>query len=276
MIDDLPLRRFTWDRPASRYRGYAWETDRNDPALVLARGAEVIKGKGLDPALHRNFAYLEPTPEEILAFANRWGPLQARLDHSALSLWQNQIVAMRWAVTLSKAVERADWTAIRNSMESAGAVPLDVPSARDINAKIKAGGSLSDKELAQWAALHLTYLSARAISRLVPEWDAEKQKVVMVLPDLLEALWYQFAHSRTGSPKYRQCRECDQWFQVLRSDHKICSPTCKVKMSLRRKRQALKLHAKGRTAEYIAKKVGSEEDTVRGWIKNRIPSKEQQ
>jgi hypothetical protein len=228
------------------------------------------------PELHRIFADLEPTGNAVLEFANRYGPLRERLDHCAMTLWAQQIAQMRRMVALKTALDKSDWPAIRENLEPFYA--HDLPAAREIAAKIKAGKRLPEPDLANAAGLMLACFADKATIR--PTWDSAGQRVTLAVQpsDLLEALWLQFARSVLDQQQYRRCEVCGRWYpgtedpdkkrkrSTIRSDRRVCSDSCRVKAYARRKRRTLELHAKGWTARRIAKEVGSESDTVRGWI----------
>jgi hypothetical protein len=270
---DLRFDGFTWRRPASRHRGFAWQ-----PTGGLARvtGSELVDYQP-NPALYRDFAEVEPTVEEVLRFANKHGALRAQLHQCDIELWHNQIMLMRQAIELSKALDEADWSSIQKNIHPFHT--FDVPAARSIRAKLDSGEDLSEKqELASAAALRLAFFAGHAISSLepVPSWNARKRTVTLRMnpPDLLNALWLQFAHSLIGRHEYRQCNTCRRWFQVDRgrSDRQTCSDSCRVKAYQQRKRQALALHAEGQSVARIAKKVRSDQNQVQQWISSHQES----
>jgi hypothetical protein len=269
----MHLDKFTWKRPASRHRGFAWQ---ETGGMALVDGADLVEYEP-DLGLHRTFALgVEPTQAAILGFADKYGALRDRYDLCHLGFWRDQIAEMRRAITLSTALASKSLSKVRENL-----LPLylpDVPAMRDIKAKLDAGAKLSDAETAIAATLHLTYFAREAVSRLSPvaTWNAKERTVTLRLqpPDLLDVLWLQFAHALNGGHRYLQCAGCLRWFQVnvrrgarqARSDREICSQTCKVTMSLRRKRRARELHAEGWTVPQIADEVKSDQNQVRKWI----------
>jgi hypothetical protein len=283
-MPDVPFDAFTWKRPASRSHGFAWQ-----PTGGLS-DAELVEYQP-DSALYRDFGDLEPpTSEAVLAFANKWGALRERLDQCPLDFWRDQIVLMRRAVALRAALEASDWATIRENLEP---VPSDMPAARAIREKLAAGQRLSTADLENAASLVLTDFVARAESSLevVVTWDAEQRKIVLTRKpaDLLGWLWSQFARAIAEQLQPKQCTFCGRWFQpgsddhgkkrkraTIRSDRQTCSDNCRVKVSQQRKLQAIKLHTEKRwKAARIAKAVGSDLDTVEGWISSHQESNDE-
>jgi hypothetical protein len=103
-------------------------------------------------------------------------------------------------------------------------------------------------------------------------WDSKRRKTDMETrpTNLLGALWLQFGLSIRFEKDARRCLECSRWFEVSpgtsRSDRELCSDSCKSKSYRSRKKRALQLHAKGQGLSAIAKKLGSDLNTVKGWI----------
>ena len=94
---------------------------------------------------------------------------------------------------------------------------------------------------------------------------------IRVVPrDLWGALWLQFADAVASGARYERCRECTTWFelspQAARADRLYCSEGCKQKAYRERKAEALRLHGEGKTAGAIARSVGSDAATVKGWL----------
>jgi hypothetical protein len=58
---------------------------------------------------------------------------------------------------------------------------------------------------------------------------------------LLGALWLQFAHYITGSRKYRECKNCPEWFEIApdlnRESRVFCSESCRWAFHNRQKKK---------------------------------------
>jgi len=88
---------------------------------------------------------------------------------------------------------------------------------------------------------------------------------------LIAVLWLQFAYGIEGDRVYRQCEMCGKWFEVattLREDAKFCQNACRSKSYRGRQKEARELHAQGMTVAAIAKQLGSDVKTVKGWVKS--------
>jgi len=119
--------------------------------------------------------------------------------------------------------------------------------------------------------LHKHNVTARLL------WDArdrngERLTVHVVPGNLIGCLWLQFAKAVEGDRNYRQCENCKLWFEIggsraARSDKRFCTPTCKAALHRKDRERARALHTAGRTPSQIAKELGKQIDTVKGWIR---------
>jgi hypothetical protein len=112
-------------------------------------------------------------------------------------------------------------------------------------------------------------------------WDgARKRTVSQEWPrNLLAAAYLLFAQEMRSLRKPRRCPVCGRWYDLAsdasdsarlrRSDRETCSTACRSKAYRRRQERARELHAAGKTAKQIARELGSELETVRGWISQR-------
>ena len=89
----------------------------------------------------------------------------------------------------------------------------------------------------------------------------------LVPESLWGALVLQFSESVAGGKSnLRRCPECDAWMGN-RVDSEYCSVRCRARAYRKRQRDAKRLHAEGMTPAAIAKQLGSDTATVRGWLK---------
>jgi hypothetical protein len=95
--------------------------------------------------------------------------------------------------------------------------------------------------------------------------------------NLLSGLWLQFAQAVTNGKDYARCLECQMWFEVtLHSEGKTrgrktrmyCSNACRMRAYLGRKENAARLKKRGKSIAEIARQLGSDTDTVNGWMKS--------
>lgn len=88
--------------------------------------------------------------------------------------------------------------------------------------------------------------------------------------DLLHAMWFQFALAVDEGTKYRRCEVCNKPFEVSpeanRSDRRTCSNACRFKAYRNRIKKAREMRADGRTLRKIAKELGSDMKTIKGWV----------
>ena len=92
---------------------------------------------------------------------------------------------------------------------------------------------------------------------------------------LLGHLWRQFAAALCSFSTIRDCEECGEPMVISpraseeagrrRSRH-TCSPACRVKRSEKRKRETLRLHRQGLSAEKIVTLVDSSIDQIKKWL----------
>jgi hypothetical protein len=89
--------------------------------------------------------------------------------------------------------------------------------------------------------------------------------------DLGQALWWQFLLSVCELRNHTQCQVCGRWYelspQVNRSDRLYCSDACRFKAYRRRRRQAVEMFRERRSIAQIAKELGSDRETIKGWVR---------
>jgi hypothetical protein len=87
---------------------------------------------------------------------------------------------------------------------------------------------------------------------------------------LVGAIWLQFARAVERDSQFRQCAECQIWFELApgtaRSDKLYCSTPCRTKAYRKRQAEAVRLRGEGRSIEDIARQLENDPDTVRSWI----------
>lgn len=99
---------------------------------------------------------------------------------------------------------------------------------------------------------------------------------VLLAPSLLGMFAAMFLTDLTEGREVRTCVVCSKVFVSGAHAAKYCSVTCRSRITKRRLREnmakARRLHSQGRSPTVIAKKLGSDVKTVRGWIK-KAPGK---
>lgn len=248
-------------------------------------------------ALFRAFADTPPTQAGIEAFVEAYGTLGIRQrlrsnknpNGEAFADWRTEIEEMRDALDV--------WEALRNEparvrewfrfgpagdgavasvvFERGGAASvvvsetdrpelwqavLDAPKRKALNlaASFYVQAAINDR------------LTRYAAPRLLYNPDTGEQELRIVPGNLLGALWWQFARAVEGGKGYARCEVCGGWFEVStegkRPEAKHCSTNCRVKAYRARQGQARDRAAAGEPVEDIATDLGSDIETVRGWI----------
>jgi hypothetical protein len=270
----LHLDDFTWQRPASRKRGFTWEGTGEDMCLARVPGA-AFNSYRPHPGIFRDFARLEQTPKAVLSFANRYGPLRQRLEFNAFPFWRKGIQDMAKLVTLSDAVTAGDWNTIPEALAPflANAYLRDAADIRPIRQKQKRGEEVSRNELAHAAVIRL-WQAIAPIQRLEAQgsWNSMTGKVELRLKhaDLLGIMFFQLGHALIGGRRFRQCTVCGKWSLlepgVNRADRTTCSGYCRLKLCRQRRAKAVALHSRGWGSNKIAKEIGSDVSNVKKWV----------
>ena len=107
-------------------------------------------------------------------------------------------------------------------------------------------------------------------NRLLWDPNYRRQRVHVVPTSLVAALWLQFAKAIEGDKEYRQCEQCDRWFEVAaekREDAKFCQNACRSKAYRERQKTARKLRGEGVAVREIARRLDSDTKTITRWTK---------
>jgi len=98
-------------------------------------------------------------------------------------------------------------------------------------------------------------------------------RVQLVPRGLHGGLWLQLAHAIAANQVFRRCAQCGTWFAVHpggrdtgRTSRQFCSESCRGRAYRGRIAEARRLATQGATPEAIAGALGSEAETVRGWL----------
>jgi transposase len=199
----------------------------------------------IEPALYRIFAKLEPTPEAILAFVNKYGDiatLPELIDDGGTSLW--------------------DWKQYIDEMKDL------VEEGDKLLAAARSGkkSTANNRKVVEFV---------NQLLETVPVYfEASERNGVITLKthayNLLDAVKLQLADAVVERKTYRTCEQCGKPYEVSpqfnRSDRVYCSDNCRVKVYQRRRKQAIAMRAKGDTLREIAKKLGSDVPTVKKWV----------
>ncbi len=250
----------------------------------------------LDSGLFRNMARLEPTPEQILAFAGRYGSLWTA-DHVPFSEWEYEVRTLRFVLQAWDAVvekKRGGIIAEHFKPDAGGSVsfpffdsllryePFDLVVKKTARAKSRgavwgtlgvSGVKASPLDAARRfvvEAINARLVALGVDAKLSP---AEATRLTFCPRNLLGAIWLQFAMAVSESKEYRFCDVCGRAFEldpdVNRISRFYCDNACRVKAYRVRKSEAKKLHKRGKTPKQIADQIGSDIDTVKTWLKGK-------
>jgi hypothetical protein len=190
-----------------------------------------------NPALFRIFVDVSGDPDSVVDFANRFGLLTDAEKGESLTTWKRAIAEFRIAV---ECWERGAFPSDGQKGMAVIRRPCEPGFAMIIGPGISS--SLSDCELVDVMAS----LISEKISNVRPvfishTWDdplADSLKLLLMPNNLLEAMWLQFGQAVESNKSFRQCRQCDDWFElspkVARSDKIFCTDACKAKAYRRR------------------------------------------
>lgn len=267
----------------------------------LSYPREEIAQETYDPleresALYRILAAVEPDREGIKKFADTYGLIYQHqfkatavvdgkeiLTHGTpLSTWQRTIALLRHWVTVWDLIQKQDSRGLLAHVKSlptdprvhgfetaeaiADAFPaslgiLDATAADRIKvAKRCLRFGIWESEVRENVSLHLMYDEVR-----------DTFGIRLRMEDLAVAVWAQFVAAVVNSAEYASCRVCNKPFEltpdVARTNREFCSVPCRLKAYRARKREAVRLHERGKSFKQIADQLGSTVKTVRGWIK---------
>ena len=224
-------------------------------------------------ALFQTFAKLNyADPDEILAFAHTHGNLRRSEYHSHQDLSGGHLTYgeshLQWAVEIEQMRE-----ALRLSRNRSPEQERDFLKAWTTEdhrrAKIKPPTERDRKRLTALINHRLEQVHPGIVM-------GESNRLSYGPSDLLSSMWLQFTLTLTGDRSFRQCKMCEKLFEISTTDEgynanrEFCDRDyCRLKHHRKRKQLALQLaFSKPRPSlSSIAKTVGSDAKTVRGWIK---------
>jgi hypothetical protein len=234
--------------------------------------------------LFREFGELKPTEPDILAFANRFGLLEAVDDvelpsksgpvpvhGDSLQLWQDEIGVFKFAIALwdlltaGKRQALADFQAKANSQELllAAGRSSHLHDADPAMLALSAIQRIADSRLQEHVA-----------TRLLFQGNPPRPGISLMPRNLLGALWLQFSAAVGALKAFNRCRQCGAPFELSRDpqtgkrrDARFCSARCRVGHYRGRKEQARRLNSTGMSAQQIARELNTRAGTVRGWLK---------
>jgi hypothetical protein len=120
-----------------------------------------------------------------------------------------------------------------------------------------------------------TRLWEHTAPRLLYDPKRDRLGVYLVPKNLLGALWLQFARAVDANKDYRRCGGgCGRWMEISldahRTHRRFCSDACRNKAYRDRQAEARRLAAAGVSLDDIARQLGTDLQTVQGWVKSPI------
>jgi hypothetical protein len=298
---------YEWVEPPDR-KGYVrrirlpWNPRGDDtPRLALVGKRPELMNRRMatpteeDAALFRNFAAMEPTPDQILDFVNLRGPLWGE-EHERFEEWEFEVRTMRFLIQVWDAVQgrkltgelaelfKADKTGVvefpfintvleykpwlwqrRRVAEHSGDEFMVETGA---TAVAQRGTPLQAAQSYVVYAVNNRLLALGAQTML--DWPEGRNELVTRPSNLLSALWFQFALSISGRKNYRPCEVCGRAMEmspdVNRADRRYCSDACRSRAMRRRQKKAAEMRQAGKTLREIAKATGSDMATIKNWL----------
>ena len=238
------------------------------------------------PALFLQFADAHPaSEEEIISLAKRFGFLFADQVGLApvwaggelVSLWCREIKALHDAVTLWEAPSRTlkKWFRVEQpGMSYSGPLGNYVVHHEGILNPSKLFGRPTSK-LSEGAS----FVLQRSIDAKLREhnvsarfvWDSTRftSKLCFQPSSLASALWLQLAEAIDNDKSFARCVLCRKAFTVTedkRADSTFCGNACRQRSYRARQKRARELRASGASLRAIARELGSNITTIKGWV----------
>jgi len=223
-IDDFPVSvgepfSFEWPVDTHGYELRELSDDAGAARRVLASGIQIVRRGGplrwyrpLEdrPGLFLEFAELEATPENAVAFSNEYGLLGwrgERSDHEGMSF--------------------DDWKKIHEKF-------------KDLAPKVK--DAIIDYSASDLAWLVNERMAPRCFT-YIDYWSGTKPQKKVRPVTLAAALGLQLQDQVTNGVRYRQCKTCPTWFPFgpgtqNRSSKEFCSDRCRVAWNRQQKQEA--------------------------------------
>jgi hypothetical protein len=280
-----------FDRPTSVLAPRSAAEPDSPPKDAKVEWYEPLKRES---GLFRIMASLPIDRDAIRGFADTYGLIYDELYHfdyehkgqgyralgTPFSIWRQTILAVRQWVTvwdlvcandargllnyvkrLPADLEPADATnpVLANLIANSWPILDSSPADRIAKAKHCLRFGLWESELRESVTLHLRY-------------DAKRDTFgfSLVGEDLVVAIWAQLAMAVIDSKEFACCKVCGKPFEVspevARTNREYCSTPCRLKAYRARQREAARLRRRGKSLREIAKQLGSDMGTVRGWI----------
>lgn len=266
------------------------------PLQVSGRDTRLSAPLTQETGLFRTLANTRPDREGVCQFASRFGllgidavpvevPFADRPDVGTFGTgelftgWQAEIAAMREVLELLDLTQRRDTAALATRVRwtddgvfyQGDTKPHVISSSPT---RFLAGDLIGP-------AVHYVHrlindrLEQLVSPRLLVDPSTGTSDLYDVPGSQLGAVWLQVAGSVREGREFRQCRQCQTWFEVsveaARKSRLYCSPTCRTKGHRGRQQEARRLHAAGMAVERIADALDTTTARINTWLRGHTP-----
>lgn len=183
-------------------------------SYLSERRGTIYEPSQREPGLFQTFAALNPTPDAVIGFANRYG----LLGIEARWMFEGDVI---------EAEQLGDWYREVRAMR------------RTINASAHLGRQASRDQLNSLQRQVNERLSEHTSLRLL--WDADQASfdVRARPPNLLGALWTQAANAVSSGLRWGECPVCGRFFpytpDIARTNRRYCNDVCRSRAYRARK-----------------------------------------
>jgi hypothetical protein len=209
---------------------------------------------------------------------NEWGAVLG----TSLTTWQTEVCRMRLFLDLWDAAKS------KNKRKLAGIIRA---TKKGQFVSVEAGGT--DARLKELLLIPGTPAYAEPSDMVALAWVLLSNCLPLYLPveaslifgsrkrpthvafgfhSLRDALWAQLARAISDGRTFIECENCGKSMELSLEAHRtnrtLCSNACKSAIYRQRQRRAIDLHEKKWSRRQIAKEVGSDEATIKGWLDN--------
>jgi len=290
---------------ASEFKWWQFEGLEIDGDALVAPN---LFGEEYEPPaiLYLDFAELEETPEAVLAFAEKYGPLgigerdEDGTRREPLGVWYAEARIMRLLIEFWDLVEELDSEALEkllneNEFASLGGDAwdpwADLPGVRtlddgtysvprDVLEHYGPHVEVGTREQLKGTAKNLGQVTREDACRTILErrltaalqWGVRhvysgSEGLALKATNLRGFLWLQLALAVDGNRQYRRCRECGKLYERARSDREYCGDACKQRAHRKKVAKAVAAVGEGQPVDEVAKSFGTKAETLEGWVK---------
>ncbi len=257
------------------------------PKGEFGRGYRTVRPIVEDSGLYRNFAALEPSPEQIVQFADCYGTLWETMVGEPFHEWEFEIRTMRFLTEVWDAAETRRTGVIAKHFRTDTSGRVSYPFAKTIM-DYEPFGSLSRPAALRASDYAVAAKGAplpvarsfviQAVNRRLNASGARIEldrfdvpyRLTIQPSNLLGALWLQFALSISERRTYQQCEACGRYMElspdVNRADRRYCDNACRNRALRRRQKKVREMRKAGRPLREIAKTTRSDIETIKRWL----------